>query len=217
MQNIIRLSFVFLSLWASTIYAVQPAFYMGLMVGESRNGASTADAQIDNSTLTTPAYPKQNQFGGRIYMGYDINQYAGVEGGLTYFSSINYNTRGVDTCSDTKVSVRDFDLVAKGMIPINAFSIFGKAGVAATYQTVSGALNPNSSTNPDDLCGESSNDVKFRPTVSLGASYDLSQNWVADISWNRIMVGGMVNNVNLYAIGISYHFVDRYCGQFLCD
>jgi len=31
------------------------------------------------------------------------------------------------------------------------------------------------------------------------------------------MAGGQVGNLTMYALGISYHFVDKYCGQFLCD
>ena len=53
-------------------------------------------------------------------MGYKVNQYAGVEGGLTYFSGINYDTKGVQTCSGTNVRVRDFDILGKGDIPIGS-------------------------------------------------------------------------------------------------
>ena len=40
---------------------------------------------------------------------------------------------------------------------------------------------------------------------------------VVDVSFNRVMAGGIAKNVDFYALGLSYHFVDVYCGQFLCN
>lgn len=197
----------------SNVYAVDPGFYLGLMAGPATNDGSTTQAQVEGSAETTTATPKSSQFGSRIYMGYDINKYAGVEAGLTYFSTVKYDTKDVDVCSTPNASVRDFDAVAKAMLPLGKFSAFGKAGVAITYTNTSGALNPDLS----KTCGENTYETGYRATYSLGVSYDLSQNWVADLSWTRVAVGGVINNMDLYAIGFSYHFVNIYCGQFLCD
>jgi opacity protein-like surface antigen len=193
-------------------YAVAPGFYMGVMTGPATNTAGTQYIQVGENSVTR-ANPKSTQWGSRLFMGYKINQYAGTEGGLSLYSKVDYATNNVDPCSTAKARVRTFDVVGKGSFPIaSAFDIFGKAGVALTYLTTTGSLNPDLSKS----CGKSQYVEKFRPTVSVGASYDLSQNWVVDFSLNRIMVGGAVSNVDLYALGISYHFVDVYCGQFLC-
>jgi len=199
---------------AISAYAVAPGFYMGVMAGPATNSGGTQQAQMQTpTTTTTPVTPKSTQFGSRLLMGYKINKYAGFEGGLTYISGVNYDNKGVNTCSSTNVRVRDFDFVGKGQIPMgNSFDVFGKAGAAIVYQSTSGALNPR--LNQD--CGNTQYTNKVAPTVSVGASYDLNQNWVADASWNRIMLGGPLSNVDFYALGISYHFVDVYCGQFLC-
>lgn len=201
-------------------YAVDPGFYLGLMVGPASSTGGTQQAQIEDSADTTPVDPSSNPFGSRLFMGYKINQFAGVEGGLTYFSKITYDTKdpNVETCNSPEISVRDFDLVAKGMIPLRSFEIYGKAGLAIVYTTTSGSLNPGTGDpNIPTECGKSENAITYRPTVSAGVSYDLSQNWVADVSWNRIMVGDKVSNMDFFALGFSYHFVDIYCGQFLCD
>lgn len=213
-RNIFRhLILTSLILFSSTnVCAVAPGFYMGIMGGPSTNTGSTVDAQVQGLPITTPATPRSQQFGTRLFMGNMINSYVGVEGGLSLYSKIKYDTKGVPTCGGTTSRVRDFDVVVKGAYPIYMFDIFGKAGVALAYQTNSGALNPNFGKS----CGDSTNETKFRPTVSIGASYDFNQNWVADLSWNRTMVGGIVKNIDLFAIGIAYHFVDVYCGQFLC-
>lgn len=194
-------------------YAVGPGMYLGVMAGPASNTASTQQAKAQSSSTMVNVSPRTNQFGSRLFMGYQFNNYAAVEGGLTYVSSINYNTYGVETCGGTVARVRDFDLVGKGSIPFaNYFDVYGKAGAAVTYTTTSGGLNSTPTS-----CGQTTYKTAFRPTVSVGASYYLNQSWVADLSWNSIMVGSTVGNISIFALGISYHFVDVYCGQFLCN
>lgn len=209
----------FLMMLASSLampaYAVAPGFYMGLMTGPATNSGSNVQAQV-NTTVRTLATPRSQQWGSRLYMGYKMNQYAGVEGGLNYFSTIRYDTRDVDTCTGTSSRVRYFDLVGKADYAFANFNVFGKAGLAITYLTTSGSLNPGTDPN-NPTCGRNQYTTKFNPTFAIGASYELTQNWVADITWNRTLVGHPVNNVDFYALGISYHFVNIYCGQFLCS
>lgn len=213
-KKILRLGLFFAGSLASTAYAVAPGFYMGLMLGPATNTSGTQEAVIEDSTATTPVTPRSNQFGTRVFMGYKINTYAGVEGGVSLFSKINYNTKNVPTCTTPSVRVRDLDVAGKGTLPWGDFDVFVKAGVAYAYITESGAFFLPK---PGETCGQNHYISGFKPTVSAGASYTLSQSWVTDISWNRIMVGGIPKNIDFYGIGISYHFVDRYCGQFLCD
>ncbi len=202
------------SLYAFSAYAVAPGMYMGLAAGPATNSGGTQQLQVDGSPTPTAANPRSTQFGSRLYIGYDIGQYAGIEAGLDYFSTINYKTvDNVTTCSSANVQVRDIDFLAKGRMPIKMFDIYGKAGVAVTYINESGDLSPQL----DKHCGEASNLIKYRPMMSVGVSYDLSQNWVVDASWSRIQVGSAVSSIDFYALGFSYHFVDIYCGQFLCD
>lgn len=204
-----------LILFAFTLntYAVGMGFYMGLMTGPASNTGGQVQAQVKNSESTTLVTPRSNQWGTRIFIGNRFSTYGGIEGGLTYFSSINYNTKGVQTCNGPVARVRTFDIVGKFGFPLGYFEVFGKAGAALAYFTTSGSLNPDF-TRP---CGRSANENRVRPTFSIGASYELNQNWVADLSWTRILVGGQIKNVDFYGLGFSYHFVNRYCGQFLCD
>jgi OOP family OmpA-OmpF porin len=196
-------------------YAVSPGLYMGLMFGPATNNGKEERAQLlATPTLTTPVNPKSQQFGSRIFLGYKASQYFGVEGGLTYFSTIKYVPKGdVQTCGVTNSRVQDFDFVGKGTIPLGkSFDVFAKAGAAMVYQTTSGALSPNL----NQSCGESTNETHVRPTFGIGASYDLSQSWVTDLSVTNVQVGGKVGSMTMFAIGLSYHIVDVYCGQFLC-
>lgn len=203
------------SLFTAHAYAVSPGLYLGFMAGPATNGGEVENAQVQNSSTTIRVHPRSNQFASRIFMGYKVNKYASVEGGFTYFSSINYVTNSTtQTCSGTNVRVRDADLLGKISIPLGStFDVFGKVGVAAVYTSSSSALNPNL----NSTCGNATSAVKARPAFAAGASYDLSQNWVADMSWNRVIVGSFPKNIDFFALGISYHFVDTFCGQFLCD
>ncbi len=203
------------SLCAMNAYAVGPGMYMGLMFGPATNDGSEQRAQVLNSPTTVLATPKSNQFASRVFAGYQMNKYVAVETGITYIPSVNFTTKNdVPTCGSTSMRVRDVEVLGKGIIPFgNYFDIFGKAGVAYVYQSQGGALNPD--LNSD--CGKTKYTSKFAPAISFGASYNLSQSWVADVSVNRIMVGGILKNITTLAIGLSYHIVDRYCGQFLCD
>lgn len=199
-------------------YAVAPGFYMGLQAGPATNGGKNELAQVETPPpTTTTVKPSSTQFGTRLFLGYKNNQYIGSEYGFNYFSTVRYNTKDSTgsasvTCSGTNVRVYDFDVTLKANVPLKNFEVFGRAGVAATYQNTAGAfdINPNSS------CGQSKNQFKFVPTFSVGAGYDLSQNWVGDISWTRVAVSGKLSYMDFYGLGISYHFVDTYCGQFLC-
>lgn len=195
-------------------HAVGTGFYLGVMTGPASNTASEQQVKTESGTppLTT-VKPRSNQWGTRIFLGNKFNEYASIEGGGTYFSTIDYNNQGVETCGGTTARVRTLDVVGKGDYTTPwGIGIFGKAGVAVTYFTTSGGLNSSATE-----CGRSKQEIKYRPTFSLGASYDLNQNWVTDFSWTRIAVGGMIKNVDFYGLGISYHFTSRYCGQFLCD
>lgn len=196
---------------------------------------------------TVPGKPTSNQWGSRLYMGYMFNEYAGIEFGFNYFSGINYNfkippgppTNPFKTCGGATVRIRDLDLSGKFAIPIQWFDAFVKAGVAATYQTVSGGIsspvtkttncNPCSNTHPCmagcpgngtttyQSCGNATYVNKYNPLLAIGATFDLTQSWVADVTYMTILTSGPAKSMSTIQVGIAYHFVNVYCGQFLCD
>ena len=85
-----------------------------------------------------------------------------------------------------------------------------EGGLAVLTASESGRLNP-------DLTSKHGiNTTKLRLTYGIGASVTLEQNWVIDVSASRITSGSGLQNADLLAVGFSYHFVDKYCGQFLC-
>lgn len=219
---------------AVNAHAMANGFYMGISMGPATNNAPSlqavkAPAPQNNSPLgvptnplvTTVANPRSPMFASRIYIGNQFNTYAGVEFGGTFYSSIRYDTRGVKTVGSTSQRVRDIDLALKGIFPISAFSLYGKLGVAAIYLTSGGAFNPEfkpaTTINTSKFNASTTYKHKFAPTVSIGASYDINQSWQVDASYNSLQVGNNVGTLTFFGVGFSYHFTDKYCGQFLCD
>jgi opacity protein-like surface antigen len=199
---------------ATQAYAVAPGFYIGAMAGPATNNGSDVKVQVQGSPTTAIATPKSSQFASRFLLGYQATNYVGIEGGLTFISQIKYDTGNATACGGTDASVRDIDVLAKGIVPFNdLFDVYAKAGPALVYQNTSNAMNPKLS----QSCGKSQFVTKVRPTISLGASYTMSQNVVLDASYNLIMAGNPVNNISYFGLGITYHIVDVYCGQFLCN
>lgn len=211
-----------INVWAFNAYAVSPGFYLGLMAGPATNSAGIQEAQIDESLATTPVSVRSQQFGTRVYMGYKWNAWAAVEGGFTYYSNVRFEQKdpSVETCGGLSASVKNADIVGKLSWTMSSFEIFGKAGAAFVYDSSSGALNPGTAAiNPVTgviECGETQHNTQYTPVYGLGASYDLSQSVAVDVSWTRMNGGSVTGNIDFYALGLSYHFVNIYCGQFLC-
>lgn len=208
--------------------AMGNGFYMGLMVGPSNNGSPTLAAQAaslpgypENYCLTnacpTPASPHTQQFGTRIFIGNQFNKYAAFEGAFDFFSSVKYDTRDVKTLGDASQRARTVDVLLKGIMPLYHLNVFGKVGVAMTYLTTGGSFNPEQDPVTKNIETSNSYTNKFSPVYGIGASYDINQNWLIEFDYLNFAVGGAIGNISMLGLGISYHFTDKYCGQFLCD
>src|SRR5665213_2779593 len=93
--------FVSLSVVSLNVFAVSNGFYFGVMAGPTKSDTKTINVQVKNPgsiTDTTPAVPKKNQVGARIFVGNQIVPYAAIEGGFDIFAPITYTTK-VDTCT----------------------------------------------------------------------------------------------------------------------
>lgn len=195
-------------------YSVGPGFYLGLTMGPVKTSSGNQLVQTDSGTLVE-ATAKSNNFGVRPYLGYQMNDHVAFEMGLDYFGKFKYNTpKDVNPCKNPHAKLTGLDGMIKGIMPIGeAFDVHAKIGVAYTYQTISGSLNPDLS----KTCGSNLRQTKFAPVFTIGAGYTFNQNWTTALSWERMMASGVIKTIDFYGIGLSYHFVDKYCGQFLCD
>ncbi len=200
---------------------------------------------VPPTITSTTVTPSNTGVGGRLYVGYNLSEYFAMEMGFTHYASSTYtvpsspqllagNPVGTPTATPG-INVNAFDFVAKGMLPIasSGFGVFGKAGVSILKQGMAGTFTSYYNTNigtttvtsPNGLISTTyqgsfvkanTTTAFFRPTAAIGAYYDLSQNWQVDFTLSRVFGGGGLQNTDLYSLGFSYHFVDKYCGQFLC-
>jgi opacity protein-like surface antigen len=200
-------------------YAAGPGFYMGVALGPATNNGSPQKAQLFNSPLKTTVNPRSKQFGSRLYVGDQFNNYAAFELGFTFFNSISYSNPGnFNLCSSPKVRVRDIEILAKGILPFYTyFDIFGKAGIAVTYTSVTGSLNPTFNPRKQQFCGKSKYTTKYDPSLAVGVTYNITQGWTTDATYQMLLTGGPPGRMTFYSIGLAYHWTPRYCGQFLCD
>lgn len=195
---------------ACTAFAAGQGGYFGLMLGQSNLHGENQAVQAGTVPPTTISIkPDGTGVGTRLFAGYNMNQYAAIEGGFTYYSSMTYNTTVVS--NNLKTRAASFDLLGKGMYNFSdtGFGVFAKLGGAylgvKTSGSVQGVSVPTDSTSV------------FRAAGALGLSYELNQNWVADLSYSTIFYNSStVKNPSLLALGISYHLLDPKCGQFLC-
>lgn len=218
-------SIVICSSFVSNVYAVLPGFYIGLSTGPATNTGGDSNVQTFGKAITR-ASPRSNQWGTSAFLGYKMNDFVAFEVGADFFSKIRFSTRNnVQTCASPFVRVRDAHAFVKGSFSVLALEAFAKAGVAYVYLMTSGAFNgpsnvpgqPGFDKNlPPNGCGKNNYNSYFKPAFALGLTYDFNQRFVADFAWQRILVGGPPGNIDYYGFGVSYHFVDIYCGQFLC-
>lgn len=207
-----KLLLLLLASLAASAYAVSPGFYMGLDLGGMRNSASNQTVTISpyygGPAVNVSGSPQTTSFDVRTFIGYKGTPYIGGEFGLSYMTPISYSLP-VKTTTTAQTGIATGDLVVIAYLSLCSLDIFAKGGAAIIYQGTSRSIRP--------ALNKSKFQTYVRPTFSLGASYDLSQNWVFEATYNRITNVNYFGNVNIYLIGISYHFVNRYCGQFLCD
>lgn len=204
--------------------------YIGLQVGQTsmdnKNyyvntgfpSAPSAPCNLDhpNTCITTPGKvkPTNTGIGERLFVGAQMNRYAAVEMGATNFAPSVYDPK-IPNSNEPAIRGYAFDIVAKLMYSLSSFTVFGKVGGVGTRQTASGALTNVS------LHGVRLNQVPKAAnsghlTAAVGLSWDLTPNWVFDLTASRILQGSNFPTATFYGLGISYHWVDLYCGQFLC-
>jgi len=192
----------------STAHASAQGGYLGLMLGLSNLNGQNQTITIAPG-VTETVKPQGSGIGSRIFGGYNMNRYAAIESGFMFYSSMNYQTPNVS--NNLKTRAGSFDLLGKGMFPLwdSGFAAFAKLGGAYFFAKTNGKV--------ENVSIPSSTSSAFRPEVALGVSYNMTQNWEADLSYTTLMYSNsQIKNPTFLALGISYHILDPVCGQFLC-
>lgn len=185
-------------------------------------------------TGTETLHPANTGVGGRIFAGYNVSQYWGLEGGFTHYALTTIKVpkspplKIGNPTGNPGISENGFDFVGKAMYSFGSFGIYGKAGIAiikvgkagtyiTTFDNTTGTYTrPNGTTGVGTFVIGSRANTYVRPTAGIGLTYDFTQNWQVEFSAARVFGGGGMQPADLVALGFSYHFVDKFCGQFLC-
>ncbi len=165
---------------------------------------------------------KSDGFVGGAAVGYDVNQYFGVETGFNYLNSIQREYTGTETVNGTpvtysgkqEIALYDFDVLGKATIPFNQFYGFLEGGAAYVHAGY-GALPLNLRT-ATDLGTLSTMPAKtrgfIRPVAGVGVGYNVTNNVAVDVSYQRIFGKDNVDqaaylpNLNLVSLGVTYKF-----------
>ncbi len=143
---------------------------------------------------------KQNGFGYKAQLGYQVNKYFAVEGGYVDLGEAKYSVSGPGLGGDLKLKASGANIAALGIYPIDdTFSVFGKLGVIDAKTKLEGN-------------GVSDSTTKAKLNFGVGASYALAKDLAlrAEIEqFNKLgddNTTGKKVNVNLYSVGVAYRF-----------
>jgi OOP family OmpA-OmpF porin len=177
--------------------ADKTGWYAGLDVGASRSGM---DVNVPGSV---DADKSGTMFG--ISGGYRLNRNFAVEGALARLGSFDYNaTTASDTVSG-KLEANALSLAGVGIWPVtNAFSVYGKAGLALT----DAKLTASSASGLTPVGDASHTGTGF--LFGAGATYDFQGGYFAKAGWDhyaRVGDGSTgQGDINAYLVGVGMRF-----------
>jgi OmpA-OmpF porin, OOP family len=200
--------------------------YIGIEGGYVDTGMSRVDgltqefAYVDKGTFIIEsdalAVSKDTGFGGRIFAGYQLNDYIAAEIGYTYFGNkakVDVNSAIVEIAQDAtpvilldsyelyKVKTQAFDLMGKLSVPlVDSFNLYGKLGVAYLMRDFSYA--------------DGSPDTKHKKlclAVGAGVDYAINQNVIINGEWFQYQGSSKLDSdyqpaTNAFMVGIRYKF-----------
>lgn len=165
-------------------------WYGGFGFGQSRyrNVASYINAEVGPQAASTTANSRSE--GWKVYTGYQVNKYLGVEGGYANLNDVTATTGSLRT----NVVSDAWTLAAVGSLPVtNKLSVIGKVGAAYVLADIR-AKNGTAVT-------QRSGDDSYEPYYGVGVSYALLKNFDLRAEWERfdrkdlnidLMTAGMV-------------------------
>lgn len=181
--------------------AAQPGAYVGgqLGYGNTHNEISSH---------------KGDGLAGRIFAGYQFNNYLATELGWANYHTIHakkdFYSLDRSVGWDTKLKTNVVDLTVKGIVPVaQDLNLYGKLGGAYVIQNlnVKGYGINRDGTGQTHVKGDATQ-KKLLPTATVGVSYDLTSNVSADVSYTHIQKIGnnSPDNIDFLGAGLTYNF-----------
>lgn len=150
--------------------------------------------------------------GERLFFGMRFSPYGAFEMGYTHYAPITFQRPPGTNVPKANPAIRAnvVDMEGVFIYPVSKIAIFGKVGIGAVRLSQSGSLSSPTKN------GAGGTQLTIKPLIGFGVSVDMTQHWVLDFTYTRLAGGGTISGVSFAGVGVSYHFADTMCGQFLC-
>lgn len=233
---------LFISFLSSSAFGEASGFYVGAQAGVGKIDTSDYKDWFNKSyqavlvNATTSSFSSdEGGFSGRLFAGYNFNEYFGIEGGYTSLAKNNYGYNIAYSYSggsynynrQASFDTSAVDLVGKAYLPLKQlsnslvnFKLSARLGVAYVTQNISSSYRFTEKSSGEEIINIKNNsDItnrSWQPTYGLGAEYDVNKNISIDLSW--IHVDGDNKNIkvadfkdfsaasDLISLGVIYRF-----------
>lgn len=217
-RNAIILSTILALAAGSAAHAATPGAYAGLGLGADHaklNVLNKADSDFAVNGLDGKISKHYSSLAGRIFAGYNFNEYLGLEAGYNAFGTSKQSIKYPENPNQSaKYKLSSFDVRGKAYLPLldNSANVYGIAGVAYAKQDVDANLTENGLRTYEP---KSAN--RFRPVVGVGANYNINPQVTAGVEYTRLQgIGSMdkdaagsvksMPNVDTLMFTVAYNF-----------
>lgn len=186
MKYSVALAFVIGAGLAGQAAAEDTGFYVGGSVGYSYLEGDARDVIEDQDFGFD-----DDDFGYKIYGGWQILPFLAVEGGYVDFGEVEDTT----PLTRTRVSSDGWDAFVVGNLPLGPIDLFGKVGVIAFESDID--FDGSNTSFKDDDSGTD-------PAYGIGAALELGS-FALRGEWEYFDVDGL-DNLSLFSVGLTYQF-----------
>lgn len=200
----------------SVAHAQQAPFYIGASFGQATADLNNVENDLASDLraigLTNVQVSSDDtDTAWKIFAGWQANPYLALETGYVDFGKANISASG--TALNTRVNASGtfdasawyFDAI--GHLPIGeAFSIFGKAGIAYTWTDATASASGGGVT-----ASSSASENGFAPKLGIGARYNFSKNLGVRAEYEYYFnVGDSATtgetDIGMWSVGLTAHF-----------
>jgi OmpA-OmpF porin, OOP family len=204
--------------------AATPGAYAGLGLGGSKATLDVFNSQQLNviHSLRGKVSDDYSSLSGRVYGGYNFNEYFGLEAGYNAFGTSKQTVKipGSEN-QGVKYKLSSFDVRGKAYLPLldNNANVYAIAGLAYAKQDVdSNVKAPAGPSITNDLrANELKSNNRVRPVFGIGGNYNVSSQVTAGVEYTRLQGIGSLDkdtasnakampNVDTVMFTVAYNF-----------
>lgn len=205
--------------FAGMANATTPGAYVGVGAGASTlRTPNSYMFNIDNAFNAGSTSRQRSGLGGRLFAGYNFNQYFGLEASYATYASSTYKASLDGDSASLKYSLNAINLVAKGYLPLgnsgfNAYALAGLADVRNQVRYNNANDIPLANGVTANFKNGTTNYYRIRPVYGVGVGYDLAQHITTNVELSRIQGAGNVKtsasaipNADMLTLNFGYNF-----------